>query len=81
MNEHRKETVTYLIRLYEEKLGKYLWVTNKPSERFPKVNYSTHKGDVREFSGVEDLSIDLTNHNVIKRTHIEIDIEEEIKLE
>ena len=77
MNETRKETITYLIRDKD----KYLWVTNKPTSNVPTIKYSTYKGDARAFTGLEDLSIDLTNHSVIKRVHVDIDIEEEIKIE
>ena len=77
MSEKRKETVTYLIKFKEE----YLWVTNKPTSNVPTIKYSTYKGDARAFTGLEDLSIDLTNHSVIKHTHVDIDIEEEIKID
>lgn len=77
MSEKRKETVTYLIKFKEE----YLWVTNKPTSNVPTIKYSTYKGDARAFTGIEDLSIDLTNHSVIKHTHIDIDIEEEIEID
>ena len=77
MNEKRKETITYLIKFKEE----YLWVTNKPTNNVPTIKYSTYKGDARAFTGLEDLSIDLTNHSVIKRVHVDIDIEEEIEID
>ncbi|MCD8798654.1 DUF2483 domain-containing protein [Mammaliicoccus sciuri] len=77
MSETRKETITYLIKDKD----KYLWVTNKPTSKFSTIKYSTSKGDAREFTGLEDLSIDLTNHSVIKRIHIEMNIEEEIEIE
>ena len=77
MNEKRKETVTYLIKFKEE----YLWVTNKPTRNVPTIKYSTYKGDARAFTGLEDLSIDLTNHSVIKRVHVDIDIEEEVEID
>ncbi|WP_204981685.1 DUF2483 family protein [Mammaliicoccus sciuri] len=77
MSETRKETITYLIKDKD----KYLWVANKPTSKFSTIKYSTSKGDAREFTGLEDLSIDLTNHSVIKHTHVDIDIEEEIEIE
>lgn len=77
MSEKRKETITYLIKFKEE----YLWVTNKPTSNVPTIKYSTYKGDARAFTGLEDLSIDLTNHSVIKRVHVDIDIEEVIESE
>ena len=77
MNEKRKETITYLIKFKEE----YLWVTNKPTSNVPTIKYSTYKGDARAFTGLEDLSIDLTNHSVIKRVPVDIDIEEEIEID
>ena len=77
MSEKRKETITYLIKFKEE----YLWVTNKPTKNVPTIKYSTYKGDARAFTGIEDLSIDLTNHSVIKHTHVDIDIEEEIEID
>ncbi|WP_239745238.1 DUF2483 family protein [Mammaliicoccus sp. F-M27] len=77
MSEKRKETITYLIKFKEE----YLWVTNKPTSNVPTIKYSTYKGDARAFTGIEDLSIDLTNHSVIKHTHVDIDIEEEMEID
>ncbi|MCJ1774654.1 DUF2483 family protein [Mammaliicoccus sciuri] len=77
MNENRKETITYLIK---DKDRNY-WVMNKPTTNAPTIKYSTYKGDARAFTGLEDLSIDLTNHSVIKHTHVDIDIEEEIEIE
>ncbi|WP_239706058.1 MULTISPECIES: DUF2483 family protein [unclassified Mammaliicoccus] len=70
-----KETITYIISKDN------LWVTNRPSKSVPTIKYSTSKSDARKFDGLEDLSIDLTNHRIFKITHIEIDEEEEIKLE
>lgn len=69
-----KETITYLIKRKDTDL----FVTNKPTDRNGDISYSTKFNRAREFNGIEDASIDMTNHVAIKHTHIEKDEYEEV---
>ncbi|WP_294583002.1 DUF2483 family protein [uncultured Staphylococcus sp.] len=73
----KKEIVTYLIKLK----GANLYVTNKPTERNEDVSYSTNFNRAREFNGLEDSNIDMSDHIAIKHTHIEKDIYEEVNID
>lgn len=69
-----KETITYLIKRKDTDL----FVTNKPTDRNGDISYSTNFSRAREFNGIEDASIDMTDHVAIKHTHIEKDEYEEV---
>lgn len=58
------ETVTYLIRHKEIPI----YITNKPSDSNPEVNYSTNRSRAREFNGMEEASINMDYHIAIKKT-------------
>lgn len=72
-----KETITYLIKRKDTDL----FVTNKPSDNNPDINYTTNFSRAREFNGIGDASIDMTNHVAIKHTHIEKDEYKEVELD
>ena len=72
-----KETVTYLIK--HKTLP--IYVTNKPSDNNPEISYSTQFSRAREFNGLDEATIDMTNHIAIKHTHIEDDKYEEVTLD
>lgn len=69
-----KEIVTYLIKRKDYDI----YVTNKPTDKNADISYSTNFSRAREFNGIEDASIDMTNHTAIKHTHIEKDEYEEV---
>lgn len=72
-----KETVTYLIKRND--VGDDLYITNRPSDNFPEIKYSTNFKDAREFDGVDKTVIDMKIHAAIKHRHIEDDIYEEVE--
>ncbi|NMK72249.1 DUF2483 family protein [Staphylococcus capitis] len=72
-----KETVTYIIKRKNE----YLFITNRPTETNDTVKYSTDRRDAREFNGMEDANIDMTNHVAIKKTVTETTKYEEVEYE
>lgn len=57
------ETITYLIRHREIPI----YITNKPSDSNPEVNYSTSCNRAREFNGMEEASINMDYHIAIKK--------------
>ena len=58
------EKITYLIRHKEIPI----YITNKPSDSNPEVNYSTNRSRAREFNGMEEASINMDYHIAIKKT-------------
>ncbi|MFW3529761.1 DUF2483 family protein [Staphylococcus caprae] len=72
-----RQTVTYLIKRKNENL----FITNKPTDTNDTVKYSTDRRDAREFNGMEDANIDMTNHVAIKKTVTETTEYEEVEYE
>lgn len=73
-----KETVTYLIKLKNAPFDLYL--TNKPL--IPEdASYSRNKSRAREFNGLEDANIDMTEHIAIKKVVTESTKYEEVNNE
>ena len=72
-----KETITYLIKRKDTDL----FVTNKPTDRNGDISYSTNFSRAREFNGIDDASIDMTDHVAMKHTHIEKDEYEEVNID
>lgn len=60
------ETVTYLIKLKD--VDDDLYITNRPSENFPDIKYSTNRRDAKDFDGMDNAVIDMTKHTAIKKT-------------
>lgn len=60
-----KETVTYLIK--RKDIDDELYVTNRPSENFPDIKYSTNRRDAKDFDGMDNAVIDMTKHKAIKK--------------
>ena len=59
-----KETVTYLIKLKNAPFD--LYITNKPT--FAEVtSYTRNRNRARDFNGLDDVSIDMTEHIAIKK--------------
>ncbi|CQD26492.1 DUF2483 family protein [Staphylococcus capitis] len=69
-----KETVTYIIKRKDNDL----YITNKPSENFPAIKYSTDMRDAKDFDGLDKTSIDMTQHKAIKKTVTETTKYEEV---
>ena len=79
-----KETVTYLIKLKD--VDDDIYITNRPSENFPDIKYSTNRRDAKDFdgmdiAGLEDVSIDMTKHRAIKKKVTETTEYEEVEYE
>lgn len=60
-----KETVTYLIK--RKDIDEELYITNRPSENFPDIKYSTNRRDAKDFDGMDNSVIDMTKHKAIKK--------------
>lgn len=60
-----KETVTYLIK--RKDIDDELYITNRPSENFPDIKYSTNRRDAKDFDGMDNSVIDMTKHKAIKK--------------
>lgn len=60
-----KETVTYLIK--RKDIDDELYITNRPSENFPDIKYSTNRRDAKDFDGMGNSVIDMTKHKAIKK--------------
>lgn len=59
-----KETVTYLIKV---KGGPFdLYLTNKPMAPEDAI-YTRNRSRARDFNGLEDASINMTEHTAIKK--------------
>lgn len=71
-----KQTTTYIIK---HKMID-IYVTNKPSEQSPHISYSTDFGRAREFDGMENASIDMSDHIAIMKTVTETTEYEEVSL-
>ncbi len=70
-----KETITYLIKVRNGPFDLYL--TNKPL--IPEdASYSRNQSRAREFNGLEDASIDMTEHIAIKKVVTETTEYEEV---
>ncbi|MCD8803101.1 DUF2483 domain-containing protein [Staphylococcus warneri] len=61
-----KETVTYLIKRND--VDDELYITNRPSDNFPDIKYSTNRRDAKDFDGMDNAVIDMTKHTAIKKT-------------
>ncbi|MBX5322543.1 DUF2483 family protein [Staphylococcus caprae] len=72
-----RRTVTYLIKRKDNDL----YITNKPSENFPAIKYSTDMRDAKDFDGLDKTSIDMTQHKAIKKTVTETTKYEEVAYE
>ena len=68
-----KETVTYLIKLKNAPFD--LYITNKPMTA-DDTSYTRNRGRARDFNGLDDVSIDMTEHTAIKKV-----VTEQIKYE
>lgn len=59
-----KETVTYLIKLRNSPFD--LYISNKPM--IPEdASYTRNRSRARDFNGLEDVSINMTEHIAIKK--------------
>lgn len=59
-----KETVTYLIKLKNAPFD--LYIMNKPMT--PEgTSYTRNRSRARDFNGLDDVSIDMTEHTAIKK--------------
>lgn len=58
-----KQTTTYIIK---HKLLD-IYVTNKPSVNTPEINYSTEFKRARPFDGLDNASIDMSDHIAIMK--------------
>lgn len=58
-----KQTTTYIIK---HKLID-IYVTNKPSENAPHISYSTDFSRARPFDGLDNASIDMSDHIAIMK--------------
>lgn len=74
-----KETVTYLIKL--KGIDEDIYITNRPSENFPDIKYSTNRRDAKDFDGMDNAVIDMTKHKAIKKTVTETTEYEEVEYE
>ncbi|HEK9463931.1 MULTISPECIES: DUF2483 family protein [Bacillati] len=74
-----KETVTYLIKLKD--VDDDIYITNRPSENFPDIKYSTNRRDAKDFDGMDNAVIDMTKHTAIKKTVKESTEYEEVEYE
>ncbi|MCD9066020.1 DUF2483 domain-containing protein [Staphylococcus pasteuri] len=74
-----KETVTYLIK--RKDIDDELYVTNRPSENFPDIKYSTNRRDAKDFDGMDNTVIDMTKHKAIKKIVKETTEYEEVEYE
>ncbi|CAM4074319.1 DUF2483 domain-containing protein [Staphylococcus schweitzeri] len=70
-----KKTVTYLIK----RKGEDLYITNRPTEVYDTIKYSTDRRDAREFDGLDKTVIDMSKHKVIKKTVTETIEYEEVE--
>lgn len=59
-----KQTTTYIIK---HKMID-IYVTNKPSDNTSEINYSTNFSRAREFNGLDNASIDMSDHIAIMKT-------------
>lgn len=59
-----KETVTYLIKLRNVPFD--LYITNKPMTA-DDTSYTRNRSRARDFNGLDDVSIDMTEHTAIKK--------------
>lgn len=59
-----KQTTTYIIK---HKMID-IYVTNKPSEQSPHISYSTDFSRARPFDGLDNASIDMSDHIAIMKT-------------
>lgn len=59
-----KETVTYLIKLKNAPFD--LYITNKPMTA-EDTSYTRNRNRARDFNGLDDVSIDMTEHIAIKK--------------
>lgn len=71
------ETITYIIRHRDIPI----YITNKPNDNNPEVNYSTNRSRAREFNGMEEASINMDNHMAIKKIVTETTKYEEVNNE
>lgn len=71
------EIITYIIRHRDIPI----YITNKPSDNNPEVNYSTNRSRAREFNGMEEASINMDNHMAIKKIVTETTKYEEVNNE
>ncbi|MDI3233350.1 DUF2483 family protein [Staphylococcus pasteuri] len=74
-----KETVTYLIK--RKDIDDELYITNRPSENFPDIKYSTNRRDAKDFDGMDNSVIDMTKHKAIKKIVKETTEYEEVEYE
>lgn len=74
-----KETVTYLIKRND--VDDDLYITNRPSDNFPYIKYSTNRRDAKDFDGMDNAVIDMTKHKAIKKTVKESTEYEEVEYE
>ena len=58
-----KQTTTYIIK--HKLLDAY--ITNKPSDNTSEINYSTNFSRAREFNGLDNASIDMSDHIAIMK--------------
>ncbi|MBF0770349.1 DUF2483 family protein [Staphylococcus warneri] len=72
-----KETMTYLIKRND--VGDDLYITNRPSDNFPDIKYSTNRRDAKDFDGMDNAVIDMTKHTAIKKTVTETTEYEEVE--
>lgn len=59
-----KETVTYLIKLKNVPFD--LYISNKPMTP-EDTSYTRNRSRARDFNGLDDVSIDMTEHTAIKK--------------
>lgn len=59
-----KETVTYLIKLKNAPFD--LYIMNKPMTA-DDTSYTRNRSRARDFNGLDDVSIDMTEHTAIKK--------------
>lgn len=59
-----KETVTYLIKLKNAPFD--LYIANKPITP-EDTSYTRNRSRARDFNGLDDVSIDMTEHIAIKK--------------
>jgi len=71
--------VTYLIK--RKDIDDELYVTNRPSENFPDIKYSTNRRDAKDFDGMDNTVIDMTKHKAIKKIVKETTEYEEVEYE
>ncbi|WP_336878126.1 DUF2483 family protein [Staphylococcus nepalensis] len=71
-----KETITYLIKLKNTPFD--LYISNRPA--YPEdTGYTRNKNKARDFNGLDDVSIDMTEHIAVKKTVKETTEYEEVQ--